>query len=234
MRVLFLMPLSVLCLIGLSVCGGARDSVAVVQFVTGPVNIERVGVDAPIPARIGETILETDTIVTGEGGAIELDVRGVGVVRIGENSRLELTEFTEGRRIEIRVEQGRAGLFVGEQEPEGELVVTLPTLVASVRGTRFLAGADDEVGSKLALFDGALAVADPGGRELVMDGQSEIRLEEGAALTEDALGPLSAESIAEMRALEEMTSLDPGRQPRISDMPPPAAAPGAGLEQPRP
>ena len=154
----------------------------------------------------------------------------MGLVRLGENSRLKLGDLSSQGRLNIQLQKGRAGFLMKRLKPNSEFRVSTPTVVASVRGTSFLVGidstesgspagaADDSEGpviSKVAMFDGALELGAPDLNDdesetpeppTILDRPGEVRLKTGDRISPASIQPLSAESIAEMKALEEMTS----------------------------
>ncbi len=194
-------------------CGPGGRPFAVFQFVTGEVYVLPGGSEEnQRRAKIGSGADAVDSVKTLAASAAELDVLGIGTVRVGEESLLRLAELDGGRTIQIRVESGKAGFVIKKMQRNSEFRVSTPTTTASVRGTKFLAGIyeGDETGgaerSKIAMFDGALELSDAAGHTLYLDGPGEVSLRANQQLDEVTVEPLSEESIAEMKALEEMTS----------------------------
>lgn len=194
-------------------CGPAGRPFAVFQFVTGEVYVLPGGSEETRRrAQIGSSADAKDSVKTLEASAAELDVLGIGTVRVGEGSLLRLEELGGGRMIQIRVESGKAGFVIKKMEQNTQFRVSTPTTTASVRGTKFLAGIYDgeDAGtaarSKIAMFDGALELSDSSGHTLMLDGPGEVNLRADQKLAAVQVEPLSPESIAEMKALEEMTS----------------------------
>lgn len=210
-------------------CGIQQKSYAVFQFVAGEVYVLKEGhSDRARRARIGDTAGPHDVIQTRKSSAAELNVQGMGIVRLGENSRLKLGDLKSGKQLLLQLDQGRAGFLIQRLDSGAAFRVATPTMVASVRGTQFLVGVyDATVGgtnafSKVAMFDGALELAanssgpdqpdvkqsgdSPAAAAIVLDRPGEVRLRPGQALTAASVQALSAESQAEMKALEEMTS----------------------------
>ena len=200
--------------LSLCMCGGSPAGFAVFQFVSGEVYILQNGDETlRVRAGVGDRARSSDTIVTGEDSAAELLIKHMGIIRLGPSSRINLSELRREGNIQIRVQEGRAGLFINKLKSNTRVNVVTPTITAGVRGTKFLVGVDEGQDSKFALFDGALGLTEPTGKgeEVVLDQPGEVRLAPGETLSADSVQELSAESIAEMKALEEMTALD--RQP---------------------
>ncbi|MEQ9366406.1 MAG: FecR family protein [Leptospirales bacterium] len=212
-------------------CGPSKKDYAVFQFVAGEVFILKNGEDARrLRAYPGATAGPQDVIETRGDSAAELRVREMGIIRMGENSRLKLGDLNSRGRLDVHLDHGRAGFLMKRLKANQEFRVATPTVIASVRGTSFLVGVDagasesrpaaaEPLISKVAMFDGALELATPGSgvasekddgpahrSPTILDRPGEVRLGAGDALSAASIEPLSAESIAEMKALEEMTS----------------------------
>ncbi|MCR9143843.1 MAG: FecR family protein [bacterium] len=228
-----------LALVATSGCGPTEDDYAVFQFVAGEVYIVKDGDDSQrVRAFPGATAGPQDVIQTRSDSAAELRVRELGIVRLGENSVLKLGDLDTQGRLNIKLEEGRAGFLMKRLKANQEFRVVTPTVIASVRGTRFLVGVDPAQDgdaqnlkpqqAKVAMLDGALELASPTGDDgtanpetTILDQPGEVRLQAGDTLSAASIQPLSAESIAEWKALEEMTSV--GGSPRPgSEMIPPA------------
>ncbi len=244
-----LLPVCALALTIVPGCGTDEREYAVFQFVAGEVFILKNG--SPQDRRRafpGATAGPQDVIQTGPDSAAELQVREMGIVRLGENSRLKLGDLSSQGRLNIQMQKGRAGFLMKRLKPNSEFRVSTPTVIAAVRGTSFLVGVDSlesdptrssaegaagqsggPVFAKVAMFDGALELAAPDAEDVasetpvpptILDRPGEVRLKTGDRVSPTSIQPLSAESIAEMKALEEMTS-PAGRARPDTDMIPP-------------
>lgn len=154
-----------------------------------------------------------DIIRTESKSAVELQLKNYGLIRVGEKTIFRLSELHKGRHIEIRVEKGKAGLFMNKLPKDQEVIVKTPTVIAAIRGTRFLVTSDDGKQSKVALFGGALELQNDSGK-VVLDKPGEVKLKKGARLSADLIEPLSPESIAEMKALENMNAIEFPEEPK--------------------
>lgn len=228
-------------LLATGACRATQRDYAVFQFVAGEVYILRDGQDdQKRRAHIGATAGPADVIETRADSAAELEVREMGLIRMGENSRLKLGDLNSSKHLNIQLENGKAGFLMKKLNRGQEFRVNTPTVVASVRGTRFLVGvyssqtADEKPQAggveyaKVAMFDGALELqssgvdpksADESANSTLLDQPGEVRLKPGDTLSADSIQPLSAESIAEMKALEEMTSPGGRAKPNAGMLP---------------
>ena len=157
----------------------------------------------------GEFLIAGDRITTRANAAVELVVRGQGLVRIGENADLSIEELFK-KNIRIRVKKGDSGYFLKKINRSGQFRVVMPTTVGSVRGTKFLARVNEQGESVLALFDGKMELQDEKkpGKALIMDKPGEVKAPANRSLAAETIQPLSPESLATMNKLEEMTRLD--------------------------
>lgn len=180
-----------------------------VTFITGDVFISKPGKSGKDekPLNLGQFINYSDQIRTGEQSSVEIQMKLHGLIRVSENTIFKLQELQNDKKVEIQIEKGKAGLFIDKLEKDKEILVRTPTIIAAVRGTKFLVTSDESQKSKIALFDGAIAMKGKN-KEIVLDKPGEMILKKGQEPDSELIAPLSPESIADMKALEEMGNLD--------------------------
>ncbi|MCB1172984.1 MAG: FecR domain-containing protein [Leptospiraceae bacterium] len=205
-----------------------RQAIGNITYIHGKVMLQSITADNKVEseATAGKKVFPEDQIRTGPDSAAELQIRQYGLLRVGENTVFKLSELDGGNRVEVRVDEGKAGLFINKLPPEQELIVTTPTIIAGVRGTRLLVTNGTEQDSKVALFDGAIELSQSSGTKVVLDKPGEVKLKAGEKLQADSVQPLSAETLAEMNALESMDALQSPDQPKIERNEPRPIAPG--------
>lgn len=219
----------VLVLTSLLVCSGS-SRLSRVTMAKGEIYVIRAGSSGPVLIKPGELLQHGDTIRTGPASFAEVIVQNVGMFRVSENSELKMEELQQRNKTIIRLDKGKAGFFLLKQTQDQDTTVRLPTAVAGVRGTKFLASADG--GSKVALFDGAVQVADPKNATMILDKPGEVKLKQGESLEGRKPAPLSAESIADMKALEQLFPINLEQVPRTIPEPQVRMPEGADLPQP--
>ncbi|MCB1307743.1 MAG: FecR domain-containing protein [Leptospiraceae bacterium] len=202
----------------------------IIEYSVGETYMVPAGSEARQPATIGQAVGENDTVGTGPASAMELTIRNIGTVRLGENTELFLAELQAQNRIRVRVDAGNAGFFVRTEE-NYELEAALPTMVASVRGTEFILSPESPRGEPnwIALFDGAIVLADDKDGSMPLEGPGEVSLPAGGKLDASLIKPLSPEAIALMDELK--ASIDKEPRPDTGRLPQPGQ-PGSDLSEP--
>jgi hypothetical protein len=81
--------LALICVMNAATASGQQ--IGVVKTVKGEAFLERD--QKPIPAKIGDALLEKDEIFTGRDGAMGVIMKDDSVLSIGANSRLQFSDF---------------------------------------------------------------------------------------------------------------------------------------------
>ena len=190
-------------------CSSEPGHAGLITYVSGDVFINRI--DQPqekeTAVNLGQKVVYDNQIRTALKSSAELQLKTYGLLRIGEQTTFRINEILKNQRVEIIIDEGKAGLFIDKLDKDQEIFVSTPTVVAAVRGTKFLITNDANDSSKLALFEGAVAMKNDG-QDLLLDQQGEIKVKKGQKIDASMIEPLSPESLAEMKALEEMGNLD--------------------------
>lgn len=126
-----------------SLCLGAQDPV-VVKTTRGPVEIRRSKskVNRWYALRAGSAIKSGDEIRTGRSGRLVLKLDDGSKMILNAESRLQILESAPNRLFKLAV--GRVRSFVKKVKPTNKFEVRTPLAAASVRGTVFEVGFDEQ------------------------------------------------------------------------------------------
>lgn len=208
--------LIIIVLIIVGACKDTGNNVAgVIEFVTGQAFISSAMIanNEEKSIALGDIVRFEDSIRTEDNSGVEMLLKDYGILRIGEKTIFKVSDLSNKKRVEVRVQSGKAGMFIKKTTPQRELVITTPTVIAAVRGTKFLVSVGDGTASKIALFDGAIELKDFSGHAFILDKPGEIKVKKGQQINARMIEALSAESIAEMKALEEMSDMETSNAP---------------------
>ncbi|EPE84665.1 sigma factor regulatory protein, FecR/PupR family [Leptospira noguchii str. 1993005606] len=115
---------------------------AAVVFVKGQVSVMR---DEEMKLHRGDLLNESDIILTGAGGALDISLTDSSIVRVKENSKLILKQLREdnGFQIKINLASGRVLNIIEKEKKTSNFYVETPSAVAAVRGTSFEVNASE-------------------------------------------------------------------------------------------
>ena len=143
-----------------------------VTFISGDVTVQSSGA-AVHSISLGDYLHTGDTVRTPAGAALELFIKGQGIVRISESAEVFLEQLLENEATSIKINKGSSAFFLRKQDRKGNLSAATPTAVASVRGTTFmLENMGDE--TRVSLFDGSLSLSNDTTKDFAMDRSGEI------------------------------------------------------------
>lgn len=190
-----------------------------VTFLIG--SVEKISSDnRRIPARVGTTLTENDTIKTnGKNSTVDLLVGEGSKVRLKGDSELAISKIL----VDGQSESSNMHLAIGKvlvkpkKLKKGErFLISTPTAVAGVRGTKFIIAADENANTQVAVTEGKVvlkkripALEKTENRELIesSDIMSEIdeTVSEGTVIEKDAAAEVSKAQIEkENKTLEKM------------------------------
>ena len=114
-----------------------------VKTVKGSAHVERDG--KQIPATAGMTILESDTLVTGDDGSLGVTMTDNCLLSVGPNSTLAIDKYafnstTHAGTFDASLQKGSLAVISGKMvkhSPDAMRVHT-PATVMAVRGTEFV------------------------------------------------------------------------------------------------
>ena len=118
------------------------DGIGKIRKLSGQVTIERDG--KTITPAIGDSVYQTDKIVTGKDGAVGMLFDDDSRLSAGPNSILALDKFafdpkSQDGNFDVSVKQGTLSVISGKltQKTPGALKVKTPAAILAVRGTEF-------------------------------------------------------------------------------------------------
>ena len=125
----------------------AAADVARIKSSSGPVHVEREG--ARLPAGVGTGLQASDTVVTGENGAVGITFTDNSRMAAGPNSTLVINRYafdqtTHAGVLDASLKRGTLAAVSGRLAKHSPQAVTVrtPTMVLGVRGTEFLVYAE--------------------------------------------------------------------------------------------
>lgn len=191
-------------------CGPGADKNSqrrlIVSQIVGQVQVERA--EAAQPAQIGMQLQVGDVVVTGADSSAAMAFPGLGVVRMGANSRLEASSFIEGTaaapatKVDLRLTRGTLVSYVNKRDAASEYRVVTPTVIASVRGTAFLVSVDDDSSVTVAVAEGAVALTTPGSSdEVIVEKNAQIVIKDQKRIERAMIQPLSDRALNAIRQL---------------------------------
>jgi hypothetical protein len=117
---------------------------ATITDITGEASVKLIAEKAWVPAAIGMTLTEGDTIKTKKGASLVLRLEGAdtATVEVSEESELLLREFTEDKALNMQktlldLALGEVLIRAEKLSPDSKFEVKTPSSVAGVRGTKF-------------------------------------------------------------------------------------------------
>ncbi len=151
--------------IAFSGCSGKADekkkNFVKVTFLIG--SVEKISADNQrIPARVGTTLTENDTIKTyGSNSTVDLLVGEGSKVRLKGDSELAISKILtnqNGESSNMHLAIGKV-LVKPKKLKQGEsFVISTPTAVAGVRGTKFIISTDENANTQVAVTEGKVVL----------------------------------------------------------------------------
>jgi hypothetical protein len=148
-----------------SAVGHAQDgkSIGQVTAVEGKVTALRQGKFAPEPLTLRRPVFREDIIETDRASKVRITLVDATVISLGEQSRLELMQFSYDPQQQRRA--GRFAVALGvfrailkELMPQSTFEVTTPTAIAAIRGTDLM-GEVSPNSTAIVVLDGTVAVS---------------------------------------------------------------------------
>jgi hypothetical protein len=134
-----------------------------VTALDGTVTVLRQGKFAPEPLTLQKPVFQEDIIATDRASKVRITLADATVISLGEQSRLELRQFSYDARQQTR--SGRLSLALGffrailkeMTSPSGVEVIT-PTAVAAIRGTDLMGEVTPD-STAIVVLEGTVAVS---------------------------------------------------------------------------
>ena len=125
----------------------AADPIGQVKTSSGVVQVNRGS--APEALKVGDRVFQSDTVTTGDDGAVGLTFDDNSMMTLGPSSELVLDQFkfnttTHAGTFESSLHKGTLAVKSGQivQQTAEAMRVRTPTAILGVRGTEFLVRAD--------------------------------------------------------------------------------------------
>lgn len=178
--------------------------IAKVQFIKGNSVIKRNGEEKSI--QVNDSLQIKDVIITKENSSVDIILKNKGIIRIGENTQIELQTLSE-ENIQINQNSGTVITHLKKlKENEGYSIIT-PTSVAAVRGTSFITNVNEQKNTNIALINGKIEIKNNQGSTLILDQPGEVTVQKEKDLTKEKVRPLSKESL---KLLKELAAQETG------------------------
>jgi len=193
-------------LIGLANCKEERqiqkqpekNIIARIQYIKGDVILKKENTQKS--AQINDVLEMNDIILTKDDATVDIIVKNKGIIRIGENARVELKTLSE-ENIELKQDSGTVITHLKKLNANENYSVVTPTSVAAVRGTSFITKVDKDQNTTVALVHGSIEIRDKKGNSMVLDKAGEITIQKQMDLTKQKIRPLSKESLEMLKQL---------------------------------
>lgn len=173
---------------------------AAVVFVSGG-DVRIVTKKGETKAVKGAILNESDRVQTGPKAHLDILLPNNIILRVAEKSTLEMKEFglSEGglQADRLMLHQGAVFAKVAKLNPKSSFAIQTPTVVAGVRGTKFLTETDEKGAGKVSVTEGNVGVESKGKTEDVAEGE-QAQVSENGAVTETKIDPATAARINEM------------------------------------
>jgi hypothetical protein len=158
---------AVLGLLSLLPCAAADaqqpKSIGQVTALEGKVTVLRQGKFAPEPLILRKPLFQEDIIETERASKVRITLSDATVISLGEQSRLELKQFSHDARQQTR--SGRLAIALGffrailkDMTSSSSVEVITPTAVAAIRGTDLM-GEVTADSAAIVVLEGTVAVS---------------------------------------------------------------------------
>jgi hypothetical protein len=131
----------------------AAEGIGKIKTMSGQVSVERDG--KAMPAKLGDTVYQTDKITTGADGSVGMLFNDDSRVSAGPNSVLSLDKFaydttTHDGGFDVSMKKGTLSVISGKltEKTPGALKVKTPAAILAVRGTEFSVKVDEAGGQQ--------------------------------------------------------------------------------------
>jgi hypothetical protein len=138
-------------------------SIGQVTALEGKVSVLRQGKFAPEPLALHKPVFQEDIIETDRNSKVRITLANATVISLGEQSRLELRQFSHDARQQTR--SGRLAIAWGffraifkEMTSPSTVEVITPTAVAAIRGTDLM-GEVTADSTAIVVLEGTVAIS---------------------------------------------------------------------------
>ena len=138
---------------------------AKVTFVMGDVKLKSNGSDSGVKPEVGALLSSGQILVTGDKATIDLEFSHGSSLRIKGNTEIAIKRLIENNGTvteEVSLKKGMLVANVTKQKQTDNFNIVTPTVIAGVRGTRFLVevngnSSKDEV-TRVSVLDGSVGI----------------------------------------------------------------------------
>lgn len=182
-----------------------------VTFYYGDVKIKSSGTLFSTVPKLKMVVKAGDTIYTKENSRIDVQLQGFGLIRINQNSQVDLDKvITQANEsIKLGLNNGQILCKILALRKGQDFKVETPTAVAGVRGTTFLVEAQKEnKASEVAVESGAVEVADKKEPEkkVVVQPNETAKVDTKTKILEKMKG-IDTKKLQEFKALKDVAVL---------------------------
>ncbi len=136
---------------------GAKKSIGKISFPLGRSYVQSTGGSKWTPAKYNMPVYDKDKIQTKKESRCEIKYSNKKVMRIGENTIVELKDNQSGSGEDVKINKGRAWISMFLPKGKGRLNVRTPSSVCGIRGTVYRVNCDD-VKTQYRCYKGTLAI----------------------------------------------------------------------------
>ncbi len=190
--------------LGLVLSCGRGPDLTMITFFMGKAEVLRAG--ASLKPAIKMQINDGDVIATGPGAFVLLQVAESTVIRIMENSTVEMRKLLSPKNRELMVKQGKALSAVKKLARGESYSVKTATITASVRGTEYSVSSGDG-GSVVAVRKGTVEVTVIGTAQRESVGEGKAFVFTTTAVTR-AISAAEDKELEMISAIPVITGLD--------------------------
>lgn len=144
------------------------QTVATIDSAEGEVVVKLAAGSEFKPAAVGNTLAEADVIRTGRHGRAGIVFEDGFLLRLAENTTLQLKARPGEKGQQLNIDQGKAYFF--SREPKELPVIASPAVTTAIRGTE-LAIEVTSAATTVSLLDGAVECYNDHGRVALRDGE---------------------------------------------------------------
>ncbi len=142
-------------------CVKKQEEMRIISVVTSVGNVKIVTQGKEVFSNPGMILQQSDTIITGKSSFIDLSFLDKGIIRIGEDSNVNLEKLFSNDTHEnaaLNMQKGKLVVTISRLRKNSSFEIKTSTSVAAVRGTT-LKVVSDELGSKVLVVKGKVSVS---------------------------------------------------------------------------
>jgi hypothetical protein len=136
-----------------------------VSFVVGDVKLKSRSNDAGVKPEVGALLATGDTLFTGDKATVDLEFSHGSTLRIKANTEIAIKRLIENNGTmteEVSLKKGMLVANVTKQKQTDNFNIVTPTVIAGVRGTRFLVEVNPDSTkanvTRVSVLDGSVGI----------------------------------------------------------------------------